>query len=307
MREKPVLLIMAAGLGSRYGGLKQTDPVGPCGEFLLDYSLYSAWRAGFERAVLVINEKNEADFRALLGPRAGKHLALDYAFQRLDDLPNGYTPPPGREKPWGTGHAVLSARELIDAPFAVINADDYYGTEAFRILYDFLSSSEDDAIAHYCMIGFLIENTLTENGTVSRGLCTTNARGNLSGLVERTQIQRLPDGRIACTEDGKTWQEIPRGTPVSMNLFGFTPSFMGELEKIFQKALPEILRDNPLKGEFFLPTAVSALIEAGRADVRLLLSRERWYGVTYREDRPGVAAALAEKTREGVFPSPLWG
>ncbi len=306
MDNKPVLLVMAAGLGSRYGGLKQMDPIGPDGELIIDYSLHDAMRAGFERAVLVINQKNEADFRDVIGTRAGKHIRIDYAFQQLNDIPTGFSIPKGREKPWGTGHAVLAARKLIDGPFAVINADDYYGPEAFKTMYDFLSSSKDDEVYHYCMISYRIENTLTENGTVSRGICGSDAAGNLCGLTERTKIRRLEDGRIAFTEDGENWTEIPEGTPVSMNLFGFTASMMKELEIAFRKALPKILEENPLKGEFYLPGAVSSLIEAGKADVRLLMSSDKWYGVTYREDRPGVVEAMREKADAGLYSRPLW-
>ncbi len=306
MDNKPVLLVMAAGLGSRYGGLKQMDPIGPSGELIIDYSLYDAHRAGFERAVLVINKKNEADFREVIGARAGKHMQIDYAFQQLDDIPAGFTIPEGREKPWGTGHAVLAARELIDGPFAVINADDYYGPEAFRTMYDFLSRAADDDKYHYCMISYKIENTLTENGTVSRGVCEADENGHLCGLTERTKIRRLEDGHIAYTEDGESWTAIADGTPVSMNLFGFTASMMKELDTSFAAALPGILESNPLKGEFYLPAVVSSLIEGGKADVALLMSADKWYGVTYREDRPGVVAAMEEKTASGLYPKPLW-
>ena len=305
MDKKPVLVVMAAGMGSRYGGLKQIDPIGPNGEVIIDYSLFDAKRAGFEKVICIIKHAIEDDFKAVMERGAAKYLDIEYAFQEIDDIPEGFEVPEGRTKPWGTGHAILAARDLIDAPFAVINADDYYGTEVFRTIYDYLSAAEDGEYYDYCMAGYLIENTLTENGTVARGVCVTKD-GYLEHLDERTKIC-WKDGKIAFTEDdGETWEEVPEGTPVSMNFFGFTPSIMTALKEKFPAALEKILAENPIKGEFYIPIVTSELVAEGKARVKVLPAHDRWYGVTYKEDRPAMVQAMQDKIAAGDYPEALW-
>lgn len=304
--KKPILVIMAAGMGSRFGGLKQIEPVSAEGEIILDFSLYDAIAAGFEKAVFIIKKENELDFRALIDKGAGKKIKVEYAFQELDDLPCGYSVPPGRKKPWGTAHAVLSARKFADAPMAVINADDYYGPEAFKCMYNFLSKAEDGQKYQYCMVGYQIENTLTENGYVSRGVCQTSAEGFLTKITERTKIQRRLGKIVYTKDDGDTWQELSPGTIVSMNFWGFTPSMLTEMEKRFPEFLDAALKDNPEKGEYFLPSVVDSLIQEGKADVLVLKSSDRWYGVTYKEDKDSVVAAIKAMKASGRYPSFLW-
>ena len=305
MNKKPVLVVMAAGMGSRYGGLKQIDPIGPCGEVIIDYSLYDAKAAGFETAICIIKHSIEKDFKAIMERGAAKHMNILYAYQDINDIPEGFTIPEGREKPWGTGHAILAARDLIDAPFGVINADDYYGKDVFKVMYDYLSKAKDGKYYDYCMAGYQIENTLTENGTVARGVCVTK-NGYLQHLDERTKIC-WKDGKIQFTEDdGKNWEEVPVGTPVSMNFFGFTPSIITELRAKFPAALEKIIATNPLKGEFFIPIVTSELVAEGKARVKVLPAPDRWYGVTYKEDRPVVVEAMRAKTAAGEYPEDLW-
>ena len=311
--KKPVLVIMAAGMGSRFGGLKQIEPVGSAGEIILDFSLYDAAAAGFEKAVFIIKRENEQDFRRLIDDRAGRHIAVEYAFQELDDLPAVYSVPAGRVKPWGTGHAVLAARRLpdgspsaaADAPFAVINADDYYGPEAFRQIYDFLSAGGDDDKYRYCMVGYNVENTLTENGHVSRGVCRTSADGFLESITERTKIRRCDDQIVFADENGAS-HELAAGTAVSMNFWGFTPSMLHELAERFPGFLDKALAENPQKGEYFLPSVVDELIHEGKARVQVLKSQDRWYGVTYKEDKDGVVSALQAMKDAGCYPQKLW-
>jgi len=301
MPMKPILLIMAAGMGSRYGGLKQMDPVGPDGEFILDYSLFDARRAGFERAVIVIKQENEADFRRLLGDRV--HMPLAYAYQALTDLPAGFQVPEGRQKPWGTGHAVLAARELIDAPFCVINADDYYGVEAFQLAYQRLTAIADDG--DFSMVGYLLKNTLSETGFVARGVCEVSPEGMLSDIRERTHIISTVDGPLM-SEDLQTYTRLPEETVVSMNMWSFPRAMIDRLAEAFPSFLTKAIRENPLKAEFFLPFAVDELLRAGRARVSVTTTADRWYGVTYREDRLKVVEALRQMTEEGRYPTPLW-
>lgn len=311
--KKPVLVVMAAGMGSRFGGLKQITPVTDKGEIILDFSLYDAMMAGFDKAIFIIKKENEAAFRDLLSERAGKYMDIQYVFQELTDLPEGYSVPSGREKPWGTAHAVLSARKAVDGPMAVINADDYYGPRAFQSIYGFLENAADDGKYHYCMVGYRIENTLTENGYVSRGVCETSQDGNLSSITERTKIRwsdgldGIESGKIVYTEDdGATWNELAKGTIVSMNFWGFTPSMMKEMENGFPAFLDKAMAENPLKGEFFLPGVVDRLISENKADVRVLRSMDRWYGVTYKEDLDAVKAALQSMKDKGEYPDVLW-
>ena len=299
--KKPVLAVMAAGMGSRYGGLKQIDPVGSHGQLIIDYSIFDARRAGFETVVFIIKHEIEAPFKQAIGDRLSKVMDVRYAYQQLDDLPEGYAVPAGREKPWGTSHAILAARDVIDGPFAVINADDYYGPEAFRVIYDYLSTHADGGKYQYCMVGYQVKNTVTENGSVSRGVCEVGPDGMLTSVTERTKIVQAPDGVIRYA-DGDAWVDLPGDTLVSMGCWGLTASFMQEAQARFSAFLAGNLPTNPLKCEYFLPTIVSDLIADGKAQVKMLHSHDKWYGVTYREDKPGVVAALARLTEEGVYP-----
>ncbi len=304
--KKPILVVMAAGMGSRYGGLKQMDPVGGHGEVIMDYSLFDARRAGFEKVIFIIKHSIEEAFKETIGSRVEKYMTVEYAFQDLNDLPSGYAVPEGREKPWGTCHAILAARDLIDAPFAVINADDYYGSHCFQLIYDYLCSHTDDDKYRYCMVGYLLKNTVTENGSVARGVCTANDCGDLVSVVERTQIEPYSGG-IHFTEDkGETWTDIDQDTIVSMNLWGFTESFIREAASRFPAFLDDALANNPLKGEYFLPSVVTQLLSEEKATVKVLTCPDKWYGVTYREDKPAVVKALSDMTAEGLYPSPLW-
>ena len=303
--KKPVLVIMAAGMGSRYGGLKQLDPVGSHGQLIIDYSIYDARRAGFETVVFVIKPEIEEDFKRCIGDRMSKSMDVRDASQLQEDLPVGYSVPAERTKPWGTAHAALAAREVVDGPFAVINADDYYGPEAFQEIYDYLSAHEDGDLYEYVMVGYLLKNTVTENGTVARGVCEETADQFLTRVTERTKIEKGEPPRFT-EDDGKTWTELPADTIVSMNMWGFTRSFLDEAWKRFPAFLDKALAENPAKAEYFLPTVVSQLIDEGRARVKVLRSEDKWYGVTYREDKPTVVNAIAEKTKAGLYPDRLW-
>ncbi len=304
--KKPILVVMAAGMGSRYGGLKQIDPVGNHGQIIIDYSIFDARRAGFETVVFIIKHEIEDAFKAAIGDRLSKIMDVRYAFQQLDDLPAGYAVPEGRTKPWGTSHAILAARDIIDAPFAVINADDYYGPEAFKEIYNYLSTHADDEKYRYAMVGYLLKNTVTENGSVARGVCVENADGTLASVTERTKIETFPGGIHFTEDDGKTWTDVDPDSVVSMNLWGFTPSFINETKARFSAFLDKALAENPLKGEYFLPSVVSQLIAEDKATVQVLRSTDKWYGVTYKEDKPVVVAAIAEKTAAGLYPDNLW-
>ena len=303
--KKPVLVIMAAGMGSRYGGLKQLDPVGNHGQLIIDYSIYDARRAGFDTVIFVIKEEIEADFRACIGDRVSKVMDVKYAYQRKDDLPEGYSVPPERTKPWGTAQAALSARHLVDGPFAVINADDYYGPEAFQEVYAYLCGHPDGEVYEYAMVGYLLKNTVTENGTVARGVCEETADHYLTQVTERTKIEKGEPPRYT-EDDGKTWTDLPADTIVSMNMWGFTRSFLDEALARFPAFLDKALAENPAKAEYFLPMVVDQLIQEDKARVRVLVSEDKWYGVTYREDKPTVVAAIAEKTTAGLYPDQLW-
>ena len=306
--KKPILVVMAAGMGSRYGGLKQIDPVGCEGEAILDYSLFDAHEAGFETAVIIIKEAIKKDFMETVGARLQKApMEIRYAYQELEKLPASYTVPEGRTKPWGTCHAVVCAREAIgDAPFAVINADDYYGKAAFKEIYNYLSAHADDDKYRYCMVGYELGKTVTDNGSVARGVCQVNAEGYLESVVERTKIEKQADGVIRFTEDGTTWMCLPEKTTVSMNMWGFTPSFAAESEARFPAFLDKALAENPMKGEYFLPSTVSALLAEDKATVKMLYSPDKWYGVTYAADKPVVVAALKAMTEQGLYPDGLW-
>ena len=301
--KKPVLVIMAAGMGSRYGGLKQMDPVGGHGQVILDYSIYDARWAGFETVIFVIKDEIEADFKERVGSRIEGSMDVRYAFQRMDGLPEGYSIPEGRVKPWGTAQAALAAQPFIDGPFAIINADDYYGRSAFQVIYDYLSGNPGRD--EYAMVAYRLENTVTDHGHVARGVCQVGADGLLTGIVERTRIEKGPPLRF--TEDGgQTWTQLPQDTMVSMNFWGFTPSLLDQARAQFPDFLDKALASNPLKAEYLLPTLVGRLIQQGRATVRALSSGDKWYGVTYQEDKPTVTAAIARMTAEGLYPRSLW-
>ncbi|MFC2037110.1 sugar phosphate nucleotidyltransferase [Chloroflexota bacterium] len=303
--ERPSLVVLAAGIGSRYGGLKQIDPVGPNGEIIIEYSIYDALRAGFGQIVFVIKEDAEAAFRDRVGRIVERHCETAYVFQRIEDVPSGLGVPPDRHKPWGTAHATFSARDVVDVAFAVINADDFYGRSAYQALGDYLKGAEDRAGVHdYCMVGYLVENTLTEHGYVARGVCSVDEGGVLVGIRERTRIERF--GEVAkYTKDGQNWVEIPKGNPVSMNMWGFTPSLFAELRARFPRFLQEN-RDNIQKAEFFLPDVVGDLIQEGRATVKVLPANERWFGVTYQQDKPRVKKAVRDLISQGIYPENLW-
>nr|WP_325241649.1 sugar phosphate nucleotidyltransferase [uncultured Oscillibacter sp.] len=303
--KKPVLVIMAAGMGSRYGGLKQLDPVGNHGQLIIDYSIYDARRAGFETVVFVIKPEIEEDFKRCIGERVSRSMDVRYVYQLKEDLPEGYSVPEERQKPWGTAHAALAARNVVDGPFAVINADDYYGPEAFREIYNYLAAHEDGDVYEYVMVGYLLKNTVTENGTVARGVCEETADHYLSQITERTKIEQGPPLRFT-EDDGQTWTELPEDTIVSLNMWGFTRSFLDEAWKRFPAFLDRARAENPAKAEYFLPSVVSQLIGEGKARVKVLRSGDKWYGVTYREDKPAVVNAIAGKTKSGLYPDRLW-
>lgn len=307
MKTKPVLVIMAAGMGSRYGGLKQLDPMGPNGEIIIDYSLYDAKRAGFDTVVCVIKKEIEDDFKKIMNRGAAKHLNIQYAFQSLDDVPEGYNVPEGRTKPWGTSHAVFAARNLINGPFALINADDYYGVGVYKTMFDYLSNCEDkDGVYDFSMMGYKLKNTLTEAGTVSRGVCV-GENGYLKDIEERLKIG-WHDGGVAYTEDdGQTWIDVDPDSTVSMNFFGCTASIMNELRDRFPKFIDKALVENPMKGEFLIPRTIGDLVNEGKATVRILPAEDKWFGVTYKEDKEAFKKAIAEKIKEGVYPENLWG
>lgn len=306
--KKPVLVIMAAGMGSRYGGLKQMDPVGPDGELIIDYSVYDAVRAGFEKVVFIIKHEIEREFREAIGDRVSGKIEVAYAFQELGQLPPGYSVPEGRVKPWGTTHAVLSVKKIIDAPFAVINADDYYGPSAYRTLFDWLAAPrDDDGKLHYSMVGYKLRNTLSDSGGVTRGVCETNEDGYLKSVVERKMIERAASGVRYSDDGGATWVGVDPDTIVSMNFWGLTPGFFAEAERNFSAFLDESLPVDPQKCEFLLPSEIDAQIRSGAANVKVLESSDVWYGVTYKEDKPTVVSAIASKTKDGLYPSPLWG
>ena len=296
------LVVLAAGLGSRYGGLKQIDPVGPCGEFLMDYSIFDALAAGFRRVVFVIRKDMEELFREKAGRRIEASVSTEYVFQSLDDLPAGHAVPEGRTKPWGTVHAVLSCRNTVDTPFIVINGDDYYGRSGYALMADFLlnrvSSLEK---GHYCMLGFPITKTLSDKGTVSRGICVTDNEGYLESVVERKKI-RFESGIPSYTENGESWLSIPTEATASMNLWGFTPDIFPVFEAQFQT----FIQSAGTTGELCLSTAVDELLAQGKARVKVLPASEDWYGVTYPEDKPMVKAALSKLISKGFYPAPLW-
>ena len=300
--KAPALVIMAAGMGSRFGGMKQIAPVDEQGHIIMDFSLFDAWRAGFRDLVFIIKPEAEETFREVIGSRMEKYFNITYVHQTMDKIPAGYAVPADRVKPWGTGHAILCCKDAVDAPFTVINADDFYGPTAFSSMYDFLVANEDES--RYAMVGYRVRNTVTENGSVARGVCEIE-NGLLTGVTERTKIfKNGTDARF--TEDGETFVDLPGDTIVSMNFWGFTPKMLQELEDRFPAFLDNALATNPLKAEYFLPSVVNDQLQAGTASVRVLPCEETWYGVTYREDLDSVKEAIANMKKRGVYEENLW-
>ncbi len=302
--KEPVLVIMAAGMGSRYGGLKQIDKITDAGEIILDFSLYDAMMAGFKKAIFIIKEEMREAFDELVADRAGKYIEIEYAFQRLDDLPTGYKVPVEREKPWGTGHAIMTAREIVKGPFAVINADDYYGPGAFQTIYDFLVGTGNKK-GSFAMVSYMLKNTITENGHVARGICEVDENGFLADIVERTKIMRRGDN-IAYTEDENEWIPLDENKQVSMNFWGYTSEMMQELEARFPKFLDEALRENPKSAEYLIPKVTDELIKEGKATCKVLKSHDKWHGVTYKQDKGNVKNALQSLKDKGLYPEVLW-
>ncbi len=300
---KPTLFVLAAGMGSRYGGLKQLDTLGPHGETIMDYSIYDAINAGFGKVVFVIRKDFEKDFREKILSKYEGVIPTEVVFQSTDKLPEGFTCPADRTKPWGTNHAVLMGKDAIKEPFAVINADDFYGRNAFEVIAKELSRPRDRK-GDYCMVGFRVGNTMTENGSVARGVCTAGADGNLAGVVERTAISYDKDGNITFVDENGETQTLDPNTPVSMNLWGFTPDYFDYSEREFKKFLDKDI--NTPKSEFFIPLAIDTLIKNGEATVKVLDTDSKWFGVTYAADRPGVVEKFAELHNAGVYPSPLF-
>ena len=305
--KKPVLVVMAAGMGSRYGGLKQIDPVDKEGHIIMDFSIFDAVKAGFEKVVFIIKKENEQDFRAAIGDRLSEKIKVSYVLQALTNLPEGYVLPEGRVKPWGTGHAIMSCMGEIDGPFVVINADDFYGSHAFQVAYDYLTTHQDEeGIYRYMMVGYRLENTLTDNGHVARGVCEMDAQGYLADIHERTHIEKRGNGAAYRGDEGKKWISISGDATVSMNMWGFSESILGELQSRFSAFLEENLKKNPLKCEYFLPFVVDELLKEGRATVAVEKSQDKWFGVTYKEDKPMVMAAIQNLKDQGVYPAHLW-
>lgn len=302
MSVKPTLFVLAAGMGSRYGGLKQLDGVGPHGETIMDYSIFDALRAGFGKVVFVIRKDFEDDFRKKILSKYEGHIPVEVVFQSLDKLPEGYSVDPERKKPWGTNHAVLMGREAINEPFVVINADDYYGRDAFEVIARELSRPREHK-GDYCMVGFRVANTMTENGSVSRGVCSTSD-GYLTDVVERTSIAFDPEHRIAFTDENGVVQYLDPDTPVSMNMWGFTPDYFEYSDREFRKFLDNL--KDPLKGEYYIPTAVDTLVRSGEATVKVLDTTSKWVGVTYAEDRQGVVDSLGAMHADGTYPEQMF-
>lgn len=303
--KEPVLVIMAAGMGSRYGGLKQIDPVDEQGHMIIDFSIYDAVQAGFKKIIFIIKKEIEKVFKESIGDRLSKYIEVEYVYQEINQLPEGFKVPEGRVKPWGTAHAVLSCLGKINGPFAVINADDYYGTHAFSYIYDFLINAVDDDKYHYAMVGYILSNTLTDYGHVARGVCEIGSDSLLHEIHERTHIEKK-DGKAYYIEEDELLHEISMDNTVSMNMWGFTPSILEELNKRFKLFLQETMGVNPLNGEYFLPNVVGELVHENKALVKVLKTPDKWYGVTYKEDKEEVISAMKRLKEEGVYPSHLW-
>ncbi len=304
--KKPVLVILAAGMGSRYGGLKQIDPIDNQGNKIIDFSIYDAIKAGFQKVIFIIKQEHEQDFRECIGNTVSKYIEVEYVFQDLNNVPKGFRIPEGREKPWGTAHAILCCKDAIDEPFAVINADDYYGSSAFGMLYEFLTTHEDDALQRYAMVGYELGNTLTENGSVARGCCVTDDNGYLVTIAERMHIVKTEDGAAYSEDGGKSFTPISLETPVSMNMWGFSKGVLNELEGALHRFFETKIEDNPLKAECFLPIEIDQLLKDKKATVEVLTSKDKWFGVTYKEDKPFVMESIQKLKNEGVYPEKLW-
>ncbi|NOY74408.1 MAG: nucleotidyltransferase [Kiritimatiellaeota bacterium] len=303
---KPALLVLAAGMGSRYGGLKQLDPVGPDGEIIIDYSIYDTIRAGFGKVVFVIRRDIEEIFKKVIGTRYENKIAIEYAFQELDNLPEGFSVPDGRTKPWGTGHAILMAENFINEPFAVINADDFYGCSGFTMLYDYLSTTEpafEDGAANFAMVGYYLRNTLSDNGTVARGVCAVDSNDFLEGVDECTKIERKGKGAFN-TAEGEAYVDLTGDEIVSLNFWGFQPSIFNELRSLFGMFLTE--NHENLKSEFFIPTVVDELIRDAKAKVSVLRSEDKWFGITYKDDKPSVVSEIRTLVERGAYPEALF-
>jgi hypothetical protein len=304
--RKPALVILAAGIGSRYGSLKQIEPIGEHGELIIDYSIYDAVKAGFEKVVFIVTREIEDDFMEVIGNRIAKRVETAYAYQELNRLPAGYAVPEGRVKPWGTAQALLSARSAVEGPFAVVNADDFYGASAYRSIYDWLTVSAGTAgdESQFAMVGYRIENTVSDYGKVTRGICEADGNGFLKSIAERAAVEKTPAGARYSDDDG--WHDIPPGTLVSMNFWGLHKGFFDAAEDDFPAFLDKNLAANPLKCEYLLPSEIGLQLQSGRSSVKVLESADMWYGLTYREDRPGVVKAIENLHRKGIYPKPLW-
>lgn len=299
---KPTLLVLAAGMGSRYGSLKQIDPVGPSGETIIDYSIYDAVRAGFGKVVFIIRKSFEQDFKDIFISKLQPYIPVEYVFQEIDNVPEGLSFSPERSKPWGTAHAILMAKDIIHEPFAVINGDDFYGSDAFKTMADFLNSLTPDQQTQYSLVGYHVGNTMSENGSVSRGVCQEDANQNLVSVTERTNIQYI-DGGIAFQQAEESVYLDPE-TLVSMNFWGFTPEYFKQTESMFIDFVKE--NSDNLKAEFYIPTAIDKLISSSAASVKVLRSSAKWFGVTYKDDKPLVIEKLAQLIKAGVYPAQLW-
>ena len=303
---KPTLLVLAAGMGSRYGALKQMDGVGPNNEAIIDYSIYDAIRAGFGKVVFVIRHSFADAFTAIFNKeRFSGKIEVEFVYQELDYLPEGFSVPEGREKPWGTNHALLMAAKAINEPFAVINADDFYGADAYKVIGEYLSKLGEES-NHYCMVGYAVNKTLSENGTVSRGVCGINEEGFLTSIVERTKIERNAEGTIVFHDLGED-EALEEETPVSMNLFGFTPDYFTHSEEYFKGFLSSPEVQTNLKAEFFIPLMVNKLVGEGTSKLKVLSTTANWFGVTYQADKPQLVAKIEELIEAGVYPRNLWG
>lgn len=303
--SKPTLVVMAAGMGSRYGGLKQIDPIDEQGNVIIDFSIYDAVKAGFSKVVFVIKHAIEKEFKEVIGDRISKFVDVEYVYQELDKLPEGYSIPEGRVKPWGTAHAILCCKDVIDGPFAVINSDDYYGPTAYKLVYDHLVKEDKEDKYGIALIGYILRNTLTDNGYVSRGICDVR-NGKLVDIKERTQIEMDGDDAKFTEDGGKTYTPLSGDSVASMNMWGFSNAFLDELEKRFPAFLDKAIVENPLKGEFFLPITVDDMLKDGIATVDVYTAPDKWYGVTYAEDKPKVAAGIRSLKDKGVYPEQLW-
>lgn len=300
------LVILAAGMGSRYGGLKQIDPVGPDNSIIIDYSVYDALKSGFNKVVFIIKKENEQLFREVIGDKVSKHIKVEYVFQSLDKLPEGFTVPEERVKPWGTAHAVYCCKGVVNEPFAVINSDDFYGRGAYQSVANWIESTDFSGDKYkFAMAGYLLKNTLTDNGAVSRGVCEVDENNQLLDVIERTKIQRV-DGKISYTEDGESWNELPEEAYASMNFWCYPPEFIEEIEKYLVKFLENEVPANPLKSEFFLPFLVRDLLNEKKCTVDVLETKDRWFGVTYKEDKPDVVKSVQDLVDSGVYPEKLW-